>query len=182
MGKIFIKIKRMICLQSFSRKWHSQMKVILCVFFLQLFCCNVIAQKTIKGTVTGNEGPLVGVSVSVKGTKKVVLTDKNGDFVTNAKPTDKLEFSFVGMEPQTITVGNRSVINVKMEIATGKLDDVTVVAFGTQKKESVVSSITTISPKELRVPSSNLTTALAGRLAGVISYQRSGEPGQEAML
>ncbi len=59
------------------------------------------------------------------------------------------------------------------------LDEVTITAFATQKKESVVSSIETINPKELRVPSSNLTTALAGRLAGVISYQRSGEPGND---
>jgi TonB-linked SusC/RagA family outer membrane protein len=59
------------------------------------------------------------------------------------------------------------------------LDEVTVVAFGTQKKESVLSSIATIKPSELQAPTSNLTTALAGRIAGMISYQRSGEPGQD---
>lgn len=59
------------------------------------------------------------------------------------------------------------------------LDEVAIVAFGTQKKESVIASISTIKPAELKVPSSNLTTALAGRMAGIIAYQRSGEPGQD---
>ena len=62
---------------------------------------------------------------------------------------------------------------------TEELDDVTVVAYARQKKESVLASIETVRPDELRVPSSNLTTALAGRMSGVISYQRSGEPGQD---
>jgi TonB-linked SusC/RagA family outer membrane protein len=60
-----------------------------------------------------------------------------------------------------------------------ELEEVTVVAFGTQKKESVIASITTVDPSELKVPSSNLTTALAGRIAGLIAYQRSGEPGRD---
>jgi len=60
-----------------------------------------------------------------------------------------------------------------------ELDEVQVVAFGKQKKESVIGSISTVKPGELKVPSSNLTTALAGRVSGIISYQRSGEPGQD---
>lgn len=55
-------------------------------------------------------------------------------------------------------------------------------AFGTQKKESVIGSITTLSPKSLRVPSSNMTTALAGQVAGIISYQTSGEPGMMMLV
>ena len=66
-----------------------------------------------------------------------------------------------------------------MKPKTDELDEVTVVAFAKQKKESVVASITTVKPAELRVPSSNLTTALAGRVAGLISFQPSGEPGQD---
>ena len=59
------------------------------------------------------------------------------------------------------------------------IDDVTVVAFGKQKKESVIGAITTVQPADLKISSSNLTTALAGRISGVISYQRSGEPGKD---
>ena len=60
-----------------------------------------------------------------------------------------------------------------------ELDEVTVVAFAKQKKESVISSVATVKPSELKVPSSNLTTALAGRMSGVIAYQTSGEPGKD---
>ena len=60
-----------------------------------------------------------------------------------------------------------------------ELSEVTVVAFGKQKKESVIGSITTVKPGDLKIPSSNLTTALAGNMAGVIAYQRSGEPGRD---
>ena len=66
-----------------------------------------------------------------------------------------------------------------MEPKADVLDEVTVVAFAKQKKESVVSAITTVKPAELKIPSSNLTTAFAGRVAGLISYQTSGEPGKD---
>ncbi len=88
-------------------------------------------------------------------------------------------FSFIGMENQIIDVGTQNTINVQMEEKREELDEVTVVAFGKQKKESVISSISTVKPEDLRIPSSNLTTGFAGRMAGLISYQRSGEPGQD---
>src|SRR5690606_35413025 len=75
-----------------------------------------------------------------------------------------------------VSAGNQSKLNVVLSRDDG-LEEVVGVAFGTQKKESVVSAISTVNPSELRVPASNLTTAFAGRLAGVIAYQRSGEPG-----
>ena len=84
----------------------------------------------------------------------------------------------MGFTDQEIVVGTNKVINVQLEPTADALDEVVIVSFGTQKKQSVVSSITTIKPSELKIPSSNLTTALAGRVSGLISYQRSGEPGQ----
>src|SRR5690554_6252543 len=83
------------------------------------------------------------------------------------------------MRTVTVEVGSGSVYNVQLEEDVEMLEEVTVTAFASQRRESVVSSIETINPSELKVPSSNLTTALAGRLAGVISYQRSGEPGAD---
>lgn len=149
-------------------------------FLFQCACLLAFAQHTVTGTVTDEAGPLIGVTVSIKQDSKVgVLTDNNGKYSISARATDSLLFSYIGMEPQTLLVGSRTVLDVRLVKAAGQLGDVTIVAFGTQKKESVVSSITTIDPKDLRVPSSNLSTALAGRLAGVISYQRSGEPGQD---
>lgn len=124
--------------------------------------------------------PIVGATVAVKGSAIGALTDAGGHYILNNVPAGSiLSVSYVGMKPQEITVGNaaRQTINVKMEMDA--IDEVVVVAFGTQKKESIVSSIETINPKELKVPSSNLTTALAGRMSGVIAYQRSGEPGAD---
>lgn len=78
-----------------------------------------------------------------------------------------------------ITYNGQTDIKVKLKDKSQEIDDVTVVAFAKQKKESVISSISTMETKDLKVPSSNLTTALAGRISGLISYQRSGEPGQD---
>lgn len=136
--------------------------------------------KQITGKVTDTNGePLPGVTIIILGTTKGVITDNDGVFSIDAKPTDKLVFSFVGMEDITVDVGNKTVINVQMLEKIDELDEVTIVAFGKQKKESVISSIQTVKPDELRVPSSNLTTAFAGRMAGMISYQTTGEPGQD---
>jgi TonB-linked SusC/RagA family outer membrane protein len=138
------------------------------------------SRKRITGVVTESHGdPLPGVTVQVLGRQGGVITDAEGRYTIEAAPNEELRFQFVGMKPQTISVGNLTTLNVVMVEDVELLDEVTITAFATQKKESIVSSIETISPKQLRVPSSNLTTALAGRLAGVISYQRSGEPGND---
>jgi len=90
-----------------------------------------------------------------------------------------LVFSMVGYITQEIPVKGKEVINVVLKNSNSSLDEVTIVGFGTQKKISVVSSITTIEPKELKGPTGNLTTMMSGRVAGMIAYQRSGEPGQD---
>lgn len=135
---------------------------------------------TVKGKVVDEQDkPLPGVTVTVIGSTRGVITDVEGNYSIDVKQTDRLLFSFVGLESQTILVGNRRILDVTLKEKIDELEEVTVVAFATQKKESVIGSITTINPTELKVPSSNLTTAIAGRIAGVISYQRSGEPGQD---
>lgn len=140
----------------------------------------VQAKEPIRGKVTEANGkPLPGVTITVVGTTRGVITDTDGTYSIAAEPRDKLVFSFIGMDSQIIDVGTQKVINVKLTEKTEELESVTVVAFGKQKKESVIGSITTVKPGDLKVPSSNLTTALAGRMAGLISYQRSGEPGQD---
>lgn len=123
--------------------------------------------------------PLPGVTITVTGSTRGVITDIDGNYSISVKPDDELQFSYVGMETQAIPVKNQTVINVILVEQSDLLDEVTVVAFAKQKKENVVGSVTTINPTELKVPSSNLTTALAGRVAGLISYQRSGEPGMD---
>lgn len=134
----------------------------------------------VTGLVLDEKGnPLPGVTIIIEGSTKGVITDTDGNYSIEVKPTDKLIFSFIGLEPQTIDVNNQTKINVLLKEKVSELEEVTVVAFGKQKKESIIGSITTINPTELKVPSSNLTTAFAGQMAGVIAYQRSGEPGAD---
>ncbi|MDD2513426.1 MAG: SusC/RagA family TonB-linked outer membrane protein, partial [Proteiniphilum sp.] len=150
--------------------------IMLWIATIMTFAQNV----TVTGTVLDEqEVPLPGVTITVVGSTRGVITDVDGFYSIEAKSTDQLLFSFVGLESQTITIGNKKVLNVTLAEKIDELDEVTVVAFATQKKESIIGSITTINPNELKVPSSNLTTAIAGRISGVISYQRSGEPGQD---
>lgn len=134
----------------------------------------------IKGKVTDPENkPLPGATITIVGTTRGVITDNDGSFSIEANPSDKLVFSFIGFDSQIIDVRDQVVINVRMAEKVDELEEVTIVAFGKQRKESVTASMTTIRPEELKIPSSNLTTALAGRMSGLISYQRSGEPGED---
>ena len=136
--------------------------------------------RKVTGKVTDPDGsPLPGATITILGTTKGVITDVDGSYSIEADPMDKLVFTFIGMESRIIDISGKVKIDVQMENKSEELDDVTVVAFAKQKKESVLASIETVTPEELKIPSSNLTTALAGRMSGIISYQRSGEPGQD---
>ena len=92
---------------------------------------------------------------------------------------DELLVSFLGYQTENVKITTNNDYTVHLKPKVDELDEVTVVAFAKQKKESVISSVTTVKPSELKVPSSNLTTALAGRMSGVIAYQTSGEPGKD---
>jgi TonB-linked SusC/RagA family outer membrane protein len=136
----------------------------------------------IKGKVIDQDGnALPGTAVVVQGTTVGATTNDEGDYIlNNVSAGSILEFMLVGYVTQQIKItGDRTTINAILLEESESLEDVTIVAFGQQKKESVLASITTVNPSELKVPSSNLTTALAGRIAGLISYQRTGEPGQD---
>jgi TonB-linked SusC/RagA family outer membrane protein len=126
-----------------------------------------------------NSEAIPGAMITVKGTTRGVSADVDGTFTIQARPDEQLEISFLGYQTLTVPVGKQTYINVALKPQANELDEVTVVAFGKQKKESVISSISTINVKDLKIPSSNLTTALAGRISGLVSYQRSGEPGQD---
>ncbi|MDR2449028.1 MAG: TonB-dependent receptor [Prevotellaceae bacterium] len=152
-------------------------KLVLCALLTTLWG-TLAAQNVVTGVIIDETGePLPGSVVQVRGSTRAVATDVDGSFSISVKPEDVLEVSFLGYETQPVTVGGQTKITVQLKPKVDELKEVVVVAFGKQKKESVVASIATISPAELKVPSSNLTTAFAGRIAGVIAYQRSGEPG-----
>ena len=157
-------------------------KLFLLLWILILLPLSLSAQqREIKGKVFDKETeePLPGVTILIKNSTRGVTTDVDGTFEIRAAQSDKLEFSFMGMVSQTIEVKDQMYIEVSLRTAMSELDEVTIVAFGKQKKESVIGSITTVTPGDLKIASSNLTTAFAGQMAGVIAYQRSGEPGAD---
>ncbi|MCG2614963.1 TonB-dependent receptor [Terrimonas sp. NA20] len=134
------------------------------------------------GRVLNEAGlPMAGATVNVKGTAQSVSTDEKGEFqLSRVEDSARLIVSFVGYILQDVSIANKKTMDiVLLPKESNAMNEVVVVAFGQQRKESMVSSITTISPKELKGPTSNLTTMLAGKLAGVVSYQRSGEPGAD---
>ena len=138
--------------------------------------------RRVDGVVKDIDGTfLMGVSVTIRGQADAgTKTDDRGEFFLDVpSDTSALVFSYVGYQSDTVVVGKQRVIAVTLRTAQTDLGEVAVVAFGTQKKESVVSSIQTVDLKDLTTPTSNLTTALAGRIAGMISYQTSGEPGMD---
>lgn len=135
---------------------------------------------SLKGTVSDESGqPIPGASVTIVGSTAGVITDLDGNFTIEVRSSDRLNVSFVGLQSQTVDVAGRRTVKIVLKEKVDELEEVTVVAFAKQKKESVLASIETVKPGELKVPTSNLTTALAGRMSGLISYQRSGEPGED---
>ena len=157
-------------------------KVMLGIVVLLAFPILLSAQTDhfVSGTVLDQNGaPIQGATVTVLGSTRGVLTDEEGHYSLQVGASGELVYTYVGFTPQTIPVEGRTEINVTLNPVADALDEVTVVAFGQQKKESVVASITTVKPSDLKVPSSNLTTALAGRVAGLIAFQQSGEPGAD---
>lgn len=143
---------------------------------------NVSQQKKhkISGLVTDTDGnPVIGATVTVSGTTNGVVTDMEGRYTINAAEGEKLIFRFIGFNQEERTVKKEAVINVRMMEASVGLEDVVVIGYGQQKKESVVSSINTISAAQLSMPQRSLKNSVAGQIAGVIAIQRSGEPGND---
>lgn len=138
------------------------------------------AQKQITGVVKSavNGDPIEGVSI-LRNNIPLTASNSNGEFEISANVGDSLSFTSVGLRRLTQVVDERNILEILLYEDGSDIDEVTVVAFGTQKKSSVVGAITTVKAADLRVPASNLTSSFAGRIPGVISYQTSGEPGAD---
>ncbi len=136
---------------------------------------------TITGTVTdeGNQ-PMPGVAVTLKGTTTGVTTDANGKYSIQAPQGAILAFSVIGYQNQEFPTSNRNVINVKLQPAQTELDEVVVVGYGTQKRETLTGSISRVKGEDLtKNQSVNVSTSLSGRLPGLVVNQRNGVPGSE---
>ena len=133
----------------------------------------------VMGSVRDRNGdPLIGVTVFVKERPNIgTATDINGNYLIDVSPDDVLEFSYVGYKTQDVAVAGRGQLDVVLEQNDAILDAVEVVGYGVQKKISVIGSQQSIEVEELKVPVANLSQGLAGRVAGLVSVQRTSEPG-----
>ncbi len=153
------------------------------LFTLVMFCVvsiSAVAQRTINGTVTDAMGePIIGCSVVEKGTVNGTVTDVNGNFSIKVSG-DALVASFIGYESQDVDIAGRNGISIVLEEESIEIDQIVVVGYGQQKKESVVGAISQVSSKELlRSPAANISQAISGKIPGVITNQVSGAPGSD---
>lgn len=136
----------------------------------------------ITGTVTDENGePVIGATIQVKGSSSGVITDIDGRY-TIVVPNENsiLVVSFIGYESQEIKVNGRKGINVQLRENVQSLDEVTVVAYGVQKKATLTGAISSVGTDALlKSPSASVANSLAGQLPGVSSMQSSGQPGAD---
>ena len=144
----------------------------------------ITAQKPVTGTVIdgGINEPLIGATVVVKGTTTGTVTDINGKFSISAKPSDVLVISYIGLEKQELTVGDKTTLNIKLQPASTQLAEVVAIGYGVVKKSDLTGSVAVVSTKELtKNPASSAAQALQGKAAGVLVTQ-SGKPGGGATI
>ncbi|MDR1864078.1 MAG: TonB-dependent receptor [Bacteroidales bacterium] len=137
---------------------------------------------TVTGTVSDGKGELLpGVNVVVRGVGSGTTTNDNGEFtITVPSDTCLLQFSFVGFRMERVIVGNRRIFAVTLSEMPTDLDEVVIVGYGTQRKESVIGAIAAVKPAKLQTNQSRaLSNAMAGLIPGIISVQRSGELGYD---
>ena len=139
---------------------------------------------TVSGRVTSETGEAMpGVNVAVKGTTKGTSTGADGTYSLSGVPENAtLAFSFIGYATQEIAVGSRSTIDIQLQPDVTSLEDVVVVAYGTQKKSSVVAAISSISSKDIAaLPVPSMEQALQGRVASVL-VTNNGSPGEAPIV
>ena len=123
---------------------------------------------------------IAGAYVVVKGETRGAMTDDQGRFNISVSPSDVLVASFLGYLDEEVTVGDQTKITIKLVPAANELEEVVKVAYGTQRKASVIGSISTVDMTTLAQSQGNLSTSIAGKLAGVVAIQKTGEPGASA--
>jgi len=156
-----------------NRLQQLALTIAMCICSLGLFAQGASAQRSISGTVNDETGhPLIGASVSVKGTSIGTVTDENGHFsIENTSvPNATLVISYIGYNTKEIPVGNQSSLSVTLSENSQALGDVVVVGYGTMQKKQVTSSISSLSARDLPqgVGGSSIATALQGKVSGLI--------------
>lgn len=162
--------------------------IMLCALFVAMFTLlgagTAYSQDSGKRRITGtvvdaNGDPLVGATVQILNTSVGTITNVDGLYVIDVSDNDVLTFSYIGFLSQNLPVKGKDVLNVTLSEDSQMMEDVVVIGYGKEKRAAMVSSVSTINSRQLASPSSNITNNLAGQLAGLISIQRSAEPGRD---
>ncbi len=157
---------------------------ILLILIVSIATINLIyAQNTnnIQGIILDSTGtPMIGASVMVKGTTNGTITDVDGNFRLTAPSTATLVVSYVGYITQEVSITGKQSVKITLKEDTGLLEEVVVVGYGTQKKETLTGSVVSVKGDDIkRSPAPNVGSSLSGKLPGLIVNQRSGEPGRD---
>lgn len=151
---------------------------------LSLLMCNVTvwAQgSSVTGRVSDEKGELlIGVSVQEKGTANGTITDMNGQYTLKLSTGNPiLLISYIGYKPQEVKVAKQKIVDVVLVEDVSSLDEVVVVGYGNQRKVSVVGAQSSLDVGSIKMPAAKLSSAISGRIAGVVAVQRNGEPGHD---
>jgi len=143
-----------------------------------------IIQKKVSGIVTDQKGePIIGATVSLKGTQIRTITDINGNFTTDAVDQSILMISYIGYTSTEIKVGSQKNLTIKLEDDTRNLNEVIVMGYSSQRKSELSSSAVTLSAEKLTdVTTSDIGNMLQGKVAGVVVYNSTGQPGSAAEI
>lgn len=139
-----------------------------------------VMQEIVTGVITDAQTgeSLPGVNIVIKNTSTGTSSGSTGEYEINVPSlSDTLIFSYIGYAMQEIALEGRTELNVEMAVDAVMGEDIVVVGYGAQRRESVVGAISTIDVEELRIPTGSISNALAGRMSGVVSVQTTGEPG-----
>jgi TonB-dependent starch-binding outer membrane protein SusC len=157
---------------------------IMLLFFMAVTM--TVFSQTIKvtGTVSEANGTTVpGVNIKIVGGTVGTITTFDGNYEINISPDASMEFSCMGYVSQVVAVNNQTVINVILEVDATFTEEVVVIGYGTQRKESVTGSVATMGGDDLKsIPSANITQALQGRISGVEMSQTSTKPGASMQI
>jgi TonB-linked SusC/RagA family outer membrane protein len=153
---------------------------ILLIVFFHLISLPLFAQPPIKGRVVASDGPVSGVTVTIKGTQTSTLTDEEGKFSIPAADKSVLVFTHINYAAQEITINGIADINITLTAANSNLNEVIVIGYNTQKKATLTGSISVVKGADIvKSPQVNVSNSLAGRVSGIILNNRSGEPGYD---
>ncbi|MBL86908.1 MAG: SusC/RagA family protein [Winogradskyella sp.] len=168
-----------------SNERRKRLRGILFFLFFGGFILPSLAQNiTVSGTVSDANGPIPGVNVIVTNTTNGAQTDFDGKYsINNVSPQAVLVFSYLGYKTQEVQVNGRTTINITLEEGGEQLDEVVVIGYGTQSKESVTGSVVSIKGDDLnQVVAANFQDALQGRAAGVNIQTTSTRPGSAPQI